>query len=86
MHGLIKDCMIDHICPNLSCCCYSWNLEACENLPEYMKPIYSAMLTFGNELADKHPGLNTLPFIKKEVRKSLQSFNDIQKLWPLFAS
>lgn len=47
-----------------------WNMEAKEELPEYMKPIYIAMLEFGNDLADnifKNTGLNTLPYIKNEV-------------------
>ncbi|KAL6136840.1 hypothetical protein ACLB2K_062135 [Fragaria x ananassa] len=46
-----------------------WNMEAKEELPEYMKPIYIAMLEFGNDLADnifKNTGLNTLPYIKNE--------------------
>ncbi|CAL2249511.1 unnamed protein product [Prunus armeniaca] len=46
-----------------------WNMEAKEELPEYMKPVYAAMLKFGNELADnvfKNNGLDVLPFIKKE--------------------
>lgn len=45
-------------------------MEATEELPEYMKPIYVAMLEFGNELADNiftNNGLNTLPYIKNEV-------------------
>ncbi|XP_008230161.2 PREDICTED: probable terpene synthase 9 [Prunus mume] len=46
-----------------------WNMEAKEELPEYMKPVYAAMLKFGNELADnvfKNNGLDVLPYIKKE--------------------
>ncbi|KAM5580744.1 putative terpene synthase 9 [Rosa sericea] len=46
-----------------------WNMEAKEELPEYMKPIYIAMLEFGNELADNiftNNGLNTFPYIKNE--------------------
>lgn len=45
-------------------------MEAKEELPEYMKPVYAAMLKFGNELADKvfkNNGLDVLPYIKKEV-------------------
>ncbi|KAM5580743.1 hypothetical protein ABKV19_010126 [Rosa sericea] len=51
-----------------------WNLKANEDLPEYMKPIYSAMLKFGNELADKNYGLNTLPHIKKEWENLCRSY------------
>lgn len=57
----------------LSVCCSNacrWNMEAKEELPEYMKPIYNAMLELGSELADsalKNNGLNTLPYIKNEV-------------------
>ncbi|XP_062014491.1 probable terpene synthase 9 [Rosa rugosa] len=46
-----------------------WNMEAKEKLPEYMKPIYIALLEFGNELSDnafKNSGLNPLPCIKNE--------------------
>ncbi|KAI5340388.1 hypothetical protein L3X38_019662 [Prunus dulcis] len=46
-----------------------WNMEAKEVLPEYMRPVYAAMLKFGNELADndfKNNGLDVLPYIKKE--------------------
>ncbi|KAL6136842.1 hypothetical protein ACLB2K_062137 [Fragaria x ananassa] len=46
-----------------------WNMEAKEELPKYMKPIYIAMLEFGNDFADnifKNTGLNTLPCIKNE--------------------
>lgn len=45
-------------------------MEAKEELPEYMKPIYNAMLELGSEVADsalKNNGLNTLPYIKNEV-------------------
>lgn len=49
-------------------------MEAKEDLPEYMKPIYSAMVKFGNELAEKNDGLNTLPYIKKEVLESLKIY------------
>ncbi|KAL6143845.1 hypothetical protein ACLB2K_054540 [Fragaria x ananassa] len=51
-----------------------WNLKANEDLPEYMKPIYSAMFTFGNELADQNYGLNTLPLIKKEWENLCKSY------------
>ncbi|KAK9924601.1 hypothetical protein M0R45_032964 [Rubus argutus] len=51
-----------------------WNMEAKEDLPEYMKPIYSAMVKFGNELAEKNYGLNTLPYIKKEWENLCQSY------------
>nr|AVR48793.1 linalool synthase [Rosa chinensis] len=46
-----------------------WNMEAKEELPEYMKPIYIAMPEFGNELADNiftNNGLNTLHYIQNE--------------------
>ncbi|KAK9924603.1 hypothetical protein M0R45_032965 [Rubus argutus] len=46
-----------------------WTMEAKEELPEYMKPIYNAMLELGSEVADsalKNNGLNTLPYIKNE--------------------
>ncbi|KAM1373239.1 hypothetical protein ACFX2I_023964 [Malus domestica] len=46
-----------------------WNMEAREKLPEYMKPIYTAMLNFGNEVTHnvfKNNGLSVLPYIKKE--------------------
>ncbi|CAB4274271.1 unnamed protein product [Prunus armeniaca] len=46
-----------------------WNMEAKEELPEYMKPVYAAMLKFGNELSNnvfKNNGLDVLPYIKKE--------------------
>ncbi|KAB2610590.1 terpene synthase 9 [Pyrus ussuriensis x Pyrus communis] len=48
---------------------YSWNMEAKEELPEYMQPIYTAMLDFGNEVNDnvfKINDLSVLPYIKKE--------------------
>ncbi|CAK9185517.1 unnamed protein product [Ilex paraguariensis] len=51
-----------------------WDLEAMEDLPEYMKLCYLAMFNFGNEIASdvlKDHGLDVLPYIKKEVSKRL---------------
>ncbi|CAN6708169.1 unnamed protein product [Malus baccata var. baccata] len=48
---------------------HRWNMEDKEELPEYMKPIYTALLNFGNEVTDnvfKNNGLSVLPYIKKE--------------------
>ncbi|KAM1373238.1 hypothetical protein ACFX2I_023963 [Malus domestica] len=48
---------------------HRWNMEDTEELPEYMKPIYTALLNFGNEVNDnvfKNNGLSVLPYIKKE--------------------
>jgi len=45
-------------------------MEAMENLPEYMKICYVAMLNFANEVVFdllKDHGLNTFPYIKEAV-------------------
>ena len=47
-----------------------WELKAMENLPEYMKVCYVALLDFANETVCgviKDHGLNTLPYVKAEV-------------------
>ncbi|XP_059664108.1 probable terpene synthase 9, partial [Cornus florida] len=46
-----------------------WDINAVEDLPDYMKLCYLAMFNFGNEIAYdgiKEHGFNTLPYIKEE--------------------
>ena len=45
-------------------------MKAMEDLPEYMKVCYVALLNFANEMVCgviKDHGFNTLPYIKAEV-------------------
>lgn len=47
-----------------------WEMKAMEDLPEYMKVCYVALLNFANEMfcgVIKDHGFNTLPYIKGEV-------------------
>ncbi|XVE99149.1 hypothetical protein REPUB_Repub03eG0172500 [Reevesia pubescens] len=46
-----------------------WDVKAVEELPEYMRVMFSAMSAFTNELAQetlKHHGLDVLPYIKEQ--------------------
>ncbi|XP_059664573.1 probable terpene synthase 9 [Cornus florida] len=46
-----------------------WDINAMDDLPEYMRLCYLAMFNFGNEIAYdglKEHGLNILPYIKEE--------------------
>ena len=47
-----------------------WDVKAVEELPEYMRVMFSAMSDFTNELAQetlKDHGLDVLPYIKEQV-------------------
>lgn len=47
-----------------------WEMKAMEDLPEYMKVCYVALLNFANEMfcgVIKDHGFNTLAYIKGEV-------------------
>ena len=47
-----------------------WDIEALEDLPEYMKICYLAIYNFANEMvydALKDHGLNILPYIRNLV-------------------
>ncbi|KAB2610589.1 terpene synthase 9 [Pyrus ussuriensis x Pyrus communis] len=55
---------------------YRWNMEAMEKLPEYMKPIYTAMLNFGNEVTDnvfKNNGLRYTPTLEEYLKNAWTS-------------